>query len=95
MLPISKLSVLSGDALAERQSTGTECAVYVFSTSVMSEDQVHGLAPFLDELLGKSRWNFALDDCDHIFRLITDGTRLNTAIELLRNHGFSCEELDD
>lgn len=69
--------------------------VLVFSTSVQSREQVSNLAPFIDSLAGKNRWNFALDDCDKILRIVSDQVRPDAAIDLLNECGFTCQELTD
>ena len=69
--------------------------VLVFSTSVQSTDQVNSLAPLIDSLAGKDRWNFALDDCDRILRIVSDKIQPTAAIRLLRQNGFQCQELVD
>ena len=45
--------------------------VLVFSTSVESRDHVDVLAPLLNSVVGDGRWNFALDDCDRILRIVS------------------------
>lgn len=66
--------------------------VLVFITSVTQPAQIRtirqGLAAF-------GRWNFDLDDCDHVLRVETgacDGPRI---IALMTAHGLNCEELPD
>ncbi len=69
--------------------------VLVFSTSVQSTDQVKSLAPLIDSLAGKDRWNFALDDCDKILRIVSDKVKPTAAIRLLSQYGYHCQELPD
>lgn len=69
--------------------------VLVFTTSVQSTDQVKFLAPFIDSLAGKDRWNFALDDCDKILRIVSDQVKPTAAIHLLKRYGYQCHELTD
>ncbi len=68
--------------------------VFVFKTSVISNQQVKELKPKLDMLIQKDeRWNFDLMDCDNILRVETtscDGTRV---MEVLLSAGYDCEEL--
>ncbi|MBI3219548.1 MAG: hypothetical protein HYZ44_08555 [Bacteroidetes bacterium] len=68
--------------------------VLVFSTSVQSTEQVKTLAPQINSLAGRGRWNFALDDCDKILRIASDQVKPQQAIALLRKYGFECNELD-
>jgi len=69
--------------------------ILVFTTSVQSFDQVKSLAPFIDSLAGKGRWNFALDDRDKILRIVSDKVKPTAAILLLKNYGYQCQELTD
>ena len=39
-------------------------------------------------------WNFALDDCDHILRIVSDEVEPMNAILLLQAQGFECKELE-
>lgn len=66
----------------------------VFATSVQSKDQVKTLAPQINLLAGKGRWNFALDDCDKILRIVSDNVNPQEAVTLLKKHGFECNELN-
>jgi hypothetical protein len=68
--------------------------VLVFSTSVQSVDQVKSLEPKINSLAGKGHWNFALDDCDKILRIVSDKVKPQFAIQLLEKNGFKCRELD-
>ncbi len=68
--------------------------VLVFTTSVESHDHIKILTPFLNSFAGKGRWNFALDDCDRILRIVSGEIEPLAAIRLLRENGFECKELD-
>ena len=69
--------------------------VLVFKTSVQNREDVVLLAPALDVLAGKGQWNFALDDCDRILRIVSQTIGPEIAIQMLAYHGFDCEELED
>ena len=66
--------------------------VLVFRTSVTHPAQImplrRGLAAF-------GRWNFDLDDCDHILRVETGAGDGPQIIALLATHGLHCAELPD
>ncbi|HZX74250.1 MAG TPA: hypothetical protein VFE57_07515 [Cyclobacteriaceae bacterium] len=68
--------------------------VLVFSTSVNSQEEVMFLKPAIDSLAGSGRWNFALDDCERILRIVNHHVKPIHAIELLRSLGFECRELE-
>ena len=67
--------------------------VLVFKTSVQSYENVDRLKPHLDALAGQGKWNFALDDCDRILRIVSSVSP-NEAVGILAEQGFSCLELD-
>ena len=68
--------------------------VIVFATTVQSTEQVKTLAPQINQLAGKGRWNFALDDCDKILRIVSDNLNPEDAVALLKKYGFECNELN-
>ena len=68
--------------------------VLVFSTSVKTATDVHSLEPLINSLAGNGNWNFALDDCDHILRIVSDKVEPMNAILLLQAQGFECKELE-
>jgi hypothetical protein len=68
--------------------------VLVFSTSVNSQDEVKSLELKINSLAGKGHWNFALDDCDKVLRIVSDKVNPQLAIQLLKQNGFDCRELD-
>lgn len=67
--------------------------ILVFKTSVQNHDNVNQLAPLLNGLAGCGKWNFALDDCDRILRIVSASVQPQQAIQLLAFQGFMCEEL--
>lgn len=67
--------------------------IYVFKTSVGSNEQVNLLKPLMNSLLPTTRWNFDLDDCDKILRIESDEDIALKVIDLLAVLDFSCEEL--
>lgn len=68
--------------------------VWVFTTSVETPLGVSALAPYLDRLAGRGRWNFDLDDCDRILRVAAD-CQQEEIIGLLESCGYRCAELAD
>ncbi len=69
--------------------------VLVFKTTVDNVESVQKLGPRLDSLVGKGHWNFALDDCDRILRIVSAAIRPEMAIRVLADCGFDCRELQD
>jgi hypothetical protein len=68
--------------------------VIVLATSVESPVQVSFLAPVLNSVVGAGNWNFALDDCDRVLRIVSRQVKPNDAILLIRKYGFECRELE-
>lgn len=66
----------------------------MLSTSVESMLAVSALSHSLDGLAGRGKWNFDLQDEDHVLRVI-DTSAPGPFIELLREHGFAASELPD
>lgn len=69
--------------------------VLVFKTSVNSPQHVQILQPMLDSTAGIGRWNFALDDCDKILRIVSTHVDPATTIQILQSKGYECAELED
>jgi hypothetical protein len=69
--------------------------VLVFKTSVKTPQHVKLLKPLLDSTAGKGKWNFALDDCDRILRIVSHQVNPVAAIRLLQENGYECSELED
>lgn len=67
--------------------------VYVFKTTVKSRNAVKQIGPSLDNLSYVTRWNFDLQDCDHILRI--EASEFDTSIirNILSSLGFECIEL--
>lgn len=50
----------------------------------------------LNELMGSGeKWNFDLEDCDHILRVEAVSLQAPVIIRNLAKAGFFCEELED
>jgi hypothetical protein len=70
--------------------------VLVFKTSVRTHQGVKQVAPLLDQLLlATERWNFDLDDCDHILRVEAQAVTPSLIIDRMQQAGFVCAELED
>ncbi|HSF90218.1 MAG TPA: hypothetical protein VLA46_12425 [Saprospiraceae bacterium] len=70
--------------------------IWVFRTSVATRMDLHRLKPVLDRLMpADDKWNFDLEDCDHILRIETRSVSDRAIIDLLANEGYRCEELED
>lgn len=70
-------------------------SVFVFKTSVSNTLEISVLTPELNRLTHAGRWNFDLEDCDNILRIVSDRNIKSSIINALNTSGFNCEELDD
>jgi hypothetical protein len=68
--------------------------VHVFKTSVTSESDISELQPALNNLAADIKWNFDLEDCDNILRVISSEMIQSDVINILKNHQHQCEELE-
>ena len=78
-----------------RSLTKSEMEVLVFKTSITSYTGVASVAPVLDAMAGHGNWNFALDDCDRILRIVSNSVDPSLTIFALNELGFECSELED
>ncbi|WP_192822424.1 hypothetical protein [Rufibacter sp. LB8] len=71
--------------------------VLVIKTSVQTSSGVKQVAPLLNQLLRSraDRWNFDLQDCDHILRVEAQAVTPSVVIDRLQKAGFMCAELED
>ncbi|MEO0334248.1 MAG: hypothetical protein AAF223_21685 [Bacteroidota bacterium] len=68
--------------------------VLVFKTSVNCQQEVKYLRPLLNALVDrKDRWNFDLEDCDHILRIEAEEPQPEIISSALQTQGYVCEEL--
>lgn len=67
--------------------------VLVFKTNVDSPLKVKRIAPKLNRLFPKVKWNFDLEDCDRILRLESDNDIIKEIVLLMKVLGFKCEAL--
>lgn len=70
--------------------------VLIFKTSVTNSLESRMLEPLLKEILNQSeKWNFDLEDCDHILRVEAPLVKAPQIIDSLDKLGFDCVELED
>jgi hypothetical protein len=70
--------------------------IWIFRTSVLHHEDVSNLATVLDSLMhAGDKWNFDLEDCDHILRVETHEVQPFVIIEKLALAGYACAELGD
>jgi hypothetical protein len=67
--------------------------IFVFKTSVSTKALVKRIEPRLNDLMQGARWNFDLEDCDHILRIDSIEIVAASVKSMLEKLGFHCEEL--
>ncbi|MGN6179947.1 MAG: hypothetical protein ACTHNW_12245 [Mucilaginibacter sp.] len=68
--------------------------VLVFVTSVRDRKAVNRVQPLLSSVPAIAQWNFDLEDCDHILRVVSDHLSPRKVESLLHSAGFDCYELE-
>ena len=68
--------------------------VYVFKTSVKDKRQVKSLSKKLNKIHAIKKWNFDLEDCDNILRIVSDIDVSNSVCQTLDALNYSCIELE-
>jgi len=70
--------------------------IWVFRTSVSKKEDATKLKPVLNSLMQQGdKWNFDLEDCDHILRVETKTLAAMEIIYQLEKEGYYCAELED
>lgn len=69
--------------------------VLVFATNVTSKAQVSRVQNLLTNLPAVSEWNFDLDDCDNILRVVSTNISPRYIESLLHSAGVNCRELSE
>lgn len=68
--------------------------IYVFKTSVKNKTQIKKLKPYPDSNLQDIKWNFDLEDCDSILRIVSKKNICKKVNNLLNSFYFDCIELE-
>lgn len=69
--------------------------ILVFKTSITAHEQVIKVSPLLNAVPTIKHWNFDLDDCDNILRIVSNNLDPESIESLLETAGFDCQELAD
>jgi hypothetical protein len=68
--------------------------ILVFKTDVSSKKKVSKVSALLTSFPAIQQWNFDLDDCDKVLRIVATDLRPGSVESLLHTAGFNCQELD-
>ncbi|QXV66061.1 hypothetical protein INP83_02900 [Mucilaginibacter sp. 21P] len=67
--------------------------VLIFKTSVASQQDAGRVQLMLSAMKDIKQYNFDLEDCDNILRVVSYGLEAQTISHALHVAGFMCEEL--
>ena len=67
--------------------------VLVFKTTVTNTVDATQIRPLLSAMSDIKQYNFDLEDCDNILRVVSNGIEPQTISHILQIAGFRCEEL--
>lgn len=68
--------------------------VLVFKTSVSKRTQINKVKTLLRAIPAINKWNFDLEDCDNILRIVADNLSPRQIESVLQMAGFDCQELE-
>ncbi|MDB5136523.1 MAG: hypothetical protein JWP37_3126 [Mucilaginibacter sp.] len=68
--------------------------ILVFKTNVTSKRKVSKVSSLLTSFPTIEQWNFDLDDCDKVLRIVATGLNPGSVESLLHTAGFNCQMLD-
>lgn len=68
--------------------------VLIFSTDVAVPEHITQIRPLLSAVPSIRDWNFDLEDCDKILRVVSNDLSPRYIETLLNNAGFNCTELE-
>jgi hypothetical protein len=68
--------------------------ILVSKTNVTSKKKVSKVSPLLTSVPTIQQWNFDLDDCDKVLRIVATELNSGSVESLLQTAGFDCEVMD-
>jgi len=68
--------------------------VLVFKTDVTSKRKISKVRALLTAFPAIQQWNFDLEDCDKVLRIVATDLQPRSIESLLHTAGFSCREMD-
>lgn len=72
----------------------TPMNILIFKTSISKTEQILAVKPLLESIPTVKFWNFDLDDCDNILRIVSNNLNPESVETLLKDAGYYCEELN-
>jgi cell fate (sporulation/competence/biofilm development) regulator YmcA (YheA/YmcA/DUF963 family) len=68
--------------------------IIIYKTDVATQTQASTLYPLLNALPPVQQYNFDLEDCDHILRVVSTEAETHAVCQLLNTQGFNCETME-
>lgn len=68
--------------------------ILIFKTDVNAREQVRKAEAILQSITFVKHWNFDLEDCDRILRVVTAGIQPGLIEKRLRSENIYCEHLE-
>lgn len=68
--------------------------ILIFKTSVTQPRQLNRVHTILTSIPSVTDWNFDLEDCDNILRIVSADLSPRYIETILQNAGIGCEELE-
>jgi hypothetical protein len=69
--------------------------VLVYKTNAPQSIDLASVADLFNNVEGIKEWNFDLEDCDRIFRVVAEGINPSTVVSLLKFINIEAIELED
>lgn len=69
--------------------------LFILKTNILSLTMKEALALQLNAIPQIKKWSVDYQDCDGVLRASAQGMDIHQLIELLKQWGFECEELND
>ncbi len=69
--------------------------LFILKTNVISLTMKEALALQINEISQIKKWSVDYQDCDGVLRALAEGICINELIQLMKQWGFECEELND
>ena len=68
--------------------------IIIFKTDVATQTQASTLYPLLKALPPVQQYNFDLEDCDRILRIVSTEPETRAVCQVLKTQGFNCEKME-
>ncbi|WP_257668998.1 hypothetical protein [Parapedobacter tibetensis] len=68
--------------------------IFIFKTNVSAQEQVQKVAALLGSMTLIKQWNFDLEDCDRVLRVVSLNLQPALIENLLRQEGIDCEHME-